>query len=107
VVGLVERGSGKCWLEIVHSRDASTLEGIILRHVLPGSVIVTDAWLGYVNVATLNNGVYVHEVVVHAQHFADPIRNQYADNRRHVDASKEETSQSKWYKPGLVTKLFV
>ena len=74
VVGLVERVSGKCWLEIVHRRDAPTLERIILAHVLPGTVIVTDAWGGYVNVATRNNGVYVHEVVVHAQNFADPIR---------------------------------
>jgi len=74
VVGLVERVSGKCWLEIVHRRDAPTLERIILAHILPGMVIVTDAWGGYINVATLYNGVYVHEVVVHAQNFVDPIR---------------------------------
>ena len=73
VVGLVERGSGRCWLQIVHRRDAQTLEPIITAHVLPGSVIVTDAWAAYGNVSTINNGVYDHQVVVHAQHFVDPV----------------------------------
>jgi hypothetical protein len=74
VVGLVERATGKCWLEIVLRRDAATLEQIILAHVLPGTVVMTDAWGGYVNVPRLNNGVYMHEVVVHAQNFVDPHR---------------------------------
>ena len=34
---------------------------------------MTDAWGGYVNVATLNNGVYVHEPVVHTHNFVDQI----------------------------------
>jgi hypothetical protein len=46
---------------------------------------------GYVDIATLNNGVYVHEVVVHAQNFVDPIRPEINTQtvRRHVDASKK------------------
>jgi len=51
-----------------------TLERIITAHVLPGS-IVTDAWGGYNNVSTLNNGVYDHQVVVHAQNFVNPVHN--------------------------------
>ena len=74
VVGLVERATGKCWMEIVRHRDAATLEQIILAHVLPGTVVMTDAWGGYVNVPRLNNGVFVHEVVVHAHNFVDPDR---------------------------------
>jgi len=73
VVGLVERASGRCWLEIVNRRDAQTLEAIITAHVLPGSVIVSDAWAAYANVSTINNGVYDHQVVVHTQHFVDPV----------------------------------
>lgn len=73
VVGLVERESGKCWLEIVNRRDAQTLEPIICAHVLPGTVIVTDAWAAYGNVSTINNAVYDHQVVVHAQNFVDPV----------------------------------
>ena len=73
VVGMVERGTGRCWLEIVQRRDHVTLERIILAHILPGTVVITDAWRGYVNVATMNNGVYMHEVVVHEENFVDPI----------------------------------
>jgi hypothetical protein len=73
VVGLIERDSGRCWLEIVRRRDAQTLEQIIQNHVLPGTIIVTDAWGGYANVNHINNGVYTHEVVVHAHNFVDPV----------------------------------
>ena len=73
VVGLVERDSGRCWLQIVGRRDAQTLEQNIMKHVLPGTVIVTDAWRGYANVNQINNGVYTHEIVVHAQNFIDPV----------------------------------
>jgi len=45
VVGLVERSTGRCWLEAVARRNAATLEQIITDHVLPGTV--TDAWAGY------------------------------------------------------------
>jgi len=71
VVGIGERQTGRCWLEIVARRNARTLERIIADHVLPGSIVVTDAWGGYANVGQMNNGVYQHEVVVHAQHFVD------------------------------------
>jgi len=58
VVGLVERGSGRCWLEVVARRNAATLEQVITAHVLPGTIIVTDAWAGYANLNQINNGVY-------------------------------------------------
>jgi hypothetical protein len=69
VVGIVERGTGRCYLEIVARRDAETLERIITSHVLPGTVIITDAWGGYVNVATINNGVYMGIVWALLQNF--------------------------------------
>jgi len=59
----------------VRRRDALTLERIIAAHVLPGSIIVTDAWVGYNNVSTINNGVYDHQVVVHTQNFVSPVHN--------------------------------
>jgi len=73
VVGLVERASGRCWMEVVVRRDARTLERIISNHVLPGTTIITDAWRGYQNVAQLNNGVYDHAVIVHAHEFVDSV----------------------------------
>jgi len=55
VVGILERGTGRCWLEPVRCRDAPTLEPptlerIISDHVLPVSTVVTDAWGSYINV---------------------------------------------------------
>jgi len=46
VVGILERNSGRCWMEVVARRNAATLEQIITDHVLPGTVIVTDGWAG-------------------------------------------------------------
>ena len=37
--------------------------------MLPGTTVVTDAWLGYQNVACINNGVYDHAVVVQVHEF--------------------------------------
>ena len=69
VVGTMERATGRCWLERICRRDAPTPERTIAAHVLPGSIIVTDAWGGYNNASTINNGVYDHQVVGHAQNF--------------------------------------
>ena len=74
VFGMLERGTGRCWLEIVPRRNAATLEPIMINHLLPGTVVMSDAWGGYANVGTINNGVYVHEIVVHAHNFVDPLR---------------------------------
>lgn len=76
VVGMVERETGRCWLEIVQRRDRITLEKIISAHILPGTILITDAWAGYNNIATMNNGVYMHDVVVHAYNFVDPIHSE-------------------------------
>jgi len=72
-VGLLERNTSRCWLEVVARQNAHTLEQIISNHVLPVTVIVTDGWAGYDNVSFMNNGVYQHEVIIHAEHFMDEI----------------------------------
>ena len=73
VAGLLERASGRCWMEVVVRGDAPTLERIISNHVLPGTTIVMDVWRGHQNVAQLNNGVYDHAVIVHAHVFVDSL----------------------------------
>ena len=72
VVGLVERSTCRCWMEVVR-RDAPTLECIITNHVLLGTTVVTNAWRGYQNVAQIKNGVYDHAVIVHAREFIDSV----------------------------------
>ena len=41
VIGGVERGTAKVFMEVVPSRDAATLLPIIINHVLPGTEIHT------------------------------------------------------------------
>jgi len=57
---LLERGTGRHWLEVVARGNARTLKQIISRHnrVLPGMVIVTDGSAGYDNVSLMNNDIY-------------------------------------------------
>jgi len=60
VVGIIDRATGRCWLEIVARCCAAILERMITARVRPGSIIVTDAWGGYSNVVTT---MYDHQVV--------------------------------------------
>ena len=72
VFGAIERQSGKCFLTEVAARDANTLLPLIEEHILPGSRIISDGWGAYGNVATINGGVYAHDVVIHERNFVDP-----------------------------------
>ncbi|KAK9722577.1 ISXO2-like transposase domain [Popillia japonica] len=47
VFGGIERGSGKCFLVEVGDRAAETLLAEIRRFILPGTIIMTDAWRAY------------------------------------------------------------
>lgn len=72
VFGGVERDSGKCFMLEVPDRTAGTLEPLIVQHILPGSHIMSDGWASYANIANIQNGIYIHSVVVHDRHFVDP-----------------------------------
>ncbi|XP_035901823.1 uncharacterized protein LOC118507446 [Anopheles stephensi] len=66
---------GICWetrdifLELVQKRDATTLHSIIMRHVAPGSTILTDGWRAYNG---LENNGYTHAMVNHSENFVHP-----------------------------------
>lgn len=55
VFGGCERNSTKCFLVEVPDRTAATLQEEIVRHVLPGSHIVSDGWAAYNNIP----GIYI------------------------------------------------
>ncbi|VDO25063.1 unnamed protein product [Heligmosomoides polygyrus] len=57
------------FVEITSRRDSATLDDIVTRHDLPGTIIHTDSWRGYGN---LNNLGYIHRTVNHNQNFVDP-----------------------------------
>jgi transposase-like protein len=71
VVGGIERGiGGKCFVEVVQNRNAETLYDIISRRVLPGTIIYTDLWRGYMGINSLG---MIHGTVNHSRYFVDPI----------------------------------
>ena len=84
VFGGVERGSGRCFLVEVLNRTAATLEAEILRHILPGTRIMSDGWAAYRNIPQLANGIYEHSVVVHERNFVysddDEVHTQNIEN---------------------------
>ncbi|KCZ74820.1 hypothetical protein H311_04212, partial [Anncaliia algerae PRA109] len=57
----------KCFAVIVEKRDSETLNDIILKHVIPGSIVITDGWKGYNLFKTDFN--YVHHWVNHSISF--------------------------------------
>ncbi|KAK7477868.1 hypothetical protein BaRGS_00030864, partial [Batillaria attramentaria] len=56
----------------VPDRTRATLEPIVLQYVLLGSHIISDGWRAYGNLAQVGGGIYLHDVIVHDQHFVDP-----------------------------------
>ncbi|KAG0437334.1 hypothetical protein DMUE_3753 [Dictyocoela muelleri] len=69
VFGLLERGTRNCILITVPDRSANTLIPIIIRYVLPGTLIISDKWRSY---SQLNNHGYQHLTVNHSQNFVSP-----------------------------------
>ena len=55
------------------NRDWVTLEPIIEPWLLPGTHIITDGWAAYNHLDALNNGVYLHDTVIHEHYFVDPV----------------------------------
>ena len=84
------------------------MEQIISAHVLSVTVIATDGWAGYDNVSFVNNGVYQHEVIIHAEHFVNDINPEINTQAIEgtVDAVKMQIAISERHKPCIVLKLF-
>uniref|UniRef100_A0A182MNS5 ISXO2-like transposase domain-containing protein n=1 Tax=Anopheles culicifacies TaxID=139723 RepID=A0A182MNS5_9DIPT len=57
------------FLELVQKRDYTTLQNIILRHVAPGSTILTDGRRAYNG---LENTGFSHAMFNHSKNFVDP-----------------------------------
>lgn len=71
VFGGIERRSGKCFLVELNNHTVETPEGIILKHILPGTHIVSNGWRVYSDLENLENGIYMHSVVTHGRNFVD------------------------------------
>lgn len=57
----------KMFAVVVDKRDSVTLNELILKHVLPGSIVITDGWKGYC--LFKDNSLYMHHWVNHSISF--------------------------------------
>lgn len=70
IFGGVERTvERRIFLVPVENRNSTTLLDAINGHVFPGSIILTDMWRGYADLAAAG---FTHLVVNHSLHFTDP-----------------------------------
>lgn len=69
VFGGIERGSGKCFMFPVETRDRQTLMTIIKEWILPGTCMMSDFWKSY---DSLPSEGYEHLKVNHSIQFKDP-----------------------------------
>jgi transposase-like protein len=69
LVGVERTAERRVLMEKVIDRSASTLEEVIRRHVLPGSIIHTDLWRGYFGLGSNLN--LEHRTVNHSICFKD------------------------------------
>lgn len=72
VFGGVERGTGRCFAEVVENRSAATLLPLIEKWIAPGSRIVSDGWQAYNTIPEIQSNIYTHDIIVHQENFIDP-----------------------------------
>jgi len=67
------------FMNIVTQRNAATLLPIIHAHVAPGTIVHSDQWAAYNQIASLPN-VASHSTVNHSVTFVNPINNTHTQN---------------------------
>jgi transposase-like protein len=77
VFGGFERGSKRCFIVPVPSRDAQTLLSVIRDWIAPGTTIMSDCWRAY---DCLGSEGFVHQTVNHSQNFVDPNTGAHTQN---------------------------
>ena len=85
VFGGTERGTGECFLVEVQQRDAATLLPITSTYIRPGSIVYSDEWRAYSQLATTTG--CQHNTVNHSLHFVDPATGAHTQNVESMWAS--------------------
>lgn len=87
ILGLVETETNKLILYPVQDRTEATLVEIILKHVEPGSTVLTDGWSSYLN---LNKEGFKHFTVNHKKTFKQVYVNELTNDRMVVHTNTIE-----------------
>jgi transposase-like protein len=70
VIGGVERtAEQRFFVQVVERRDSLTIVDVLSRHIAPGSVVYSDCWRGYTNIAEELD--VTHFTVNHSRGFVD------------------------------------
>jgi hypothetical protein len=69
VLGGICRETRQPFAVTVPNRTASTLQDLIQEYVLPGTIIITDGWRGYLGLQAFG---YIHKTVNHSENFVNP-----------------------------------
>jgi transposase-like protein len=64
VMGLLERG-GKVKAQVIGERKGKQMQQIVRKHVVPGSALYTDEFVGYIGLAP----EYTHQIVNHLERY--------------------------------------
>lgn len=75
VFGVISTEYNPCrgYFQVVPRRDRATLTQILQRVLLPRSEVHSDDWTAYRNLPLHVPNVSLHRVVVHQNHFVDPL----------------------------------
>jgi transposase-like protein len=77
VFGAYDVEEKRGWIQLVDDRSANTLLPLIQEWCLPGTIIVSDGWAAYNGVVNLG---FEHRVVIHENHFVDPLTGTHTNN---------------------------
>jgi transposase-like protein len=71
IVGVERTVDRLVFAEVVPDRSAATIDGVLSRHILDGSILYTDLWRGYASISERFN--IEHRTVNHSKGFKDPV----------------------------------
>lgn len=82
VFGGIDPQTNSGFLQIVPDRSAATLLPLVEQYIAPGSIIISDQWAAYNNIAAINvNPPFQHRTVNHSIEFV----NANGDTTNHIE----------------------
>ncbi|KAG0436923.1 hypothetical protein DMUE_3972 [Dictyocoela muelleri] len=108
VFGIVERGSGRCHIEVLKDKTKESFETIIKKYADESSIIMTDEHKSY---SGLRSNGFKHYTVKHKENFVDPkdknIHTQTIESLWNIFKKKKHSEFGiAWNKISIYCKIF-